>query len=271
MITVTLYNENESRPLRYEEIEFPSGEIGIEFEGVATIHSFAEIYAEVVAPHDIMKLFLIIDALKKQHKGKIKLILPYIPFGRQDRYTTDTSSFSLKVFANMLNSFELNQIDTMTPHSNVSGLLINNLRVIEPTVEIVEYYEDFDAKETVIVAPDAGAEKRAYLLAHALGVEDVYVCSKRRNARTGEIIGMVAPEIPVRKHIIVVDDICDGGRTFIELAKVLPDEDNRISLDLFVTHGIFSKGRDVLFDAGYDDVYAVYTFIEERLQNDTTN
>jgi ribose-phosphate pyrophosphokinase len=42
-----------------------------------------------------------------------------------------------------------------------------------------------------------------------------------------------------------VDDICDGGRTFIEISKALDGYQGE--LYLFVTHGIFSKGFEELF------------------------
>jgi ribose-phosphate pyrophosphokinase len=60
------------------------------------------------------------------------------------------------------------------------------------------------------------------------------------------------------KHVIIVDDICDGGRTFIELAKVL--KSNKVkNITLFVTHGIFSKGVDALFENGIDNIITTDT------------
>ena len=47
------------------------------------------------------------------------------------------------------------------------------------------------------------------------------------------------------KKVLIVDDICDGGRTFIELAKVLRAKGAE-TVDLYTTHGIYSKGTKVL-------------------------
>ena len=44
---------------------------------------------------------------------------------------------------------------------------------------------------------------------------------------------------------MIVDDICDGGQTFIELAKAL-EKQGAHQIFLYVTHGIFSKGLDTL-------------------------
>jgi ribose-phosphate pyrophosphokinase len=61
-----------------------------------------------------------------------------------------------------------------------------------------------------------------------------------------------------KKDFLIVDDICDGGRTFIELAKVLrPWTTGKIYL--YVTHGIFSNGLDV-FNSLIDGVYTANPF-----------
>lgn len=46
---------------------------------------------------------------------------------------------------------------------------------------------------------------------------------------------------------VITDDICDGGATFIGIAKELRRL-NCHKVVLYVTHGIFSKGIEVLMD-----------------------
>ena len=82
---------------------------------------------------------------------------------------------------------------------------------------------------------------------------------KIRSTDTGEITGTVVYSEHIgSKDFLIADDICDGGRTFIELAKVLrPLTDGKIYL--YVTHGIFSKGLDV-FEGLIDGVYTANPF-----------
>ena len=54
--------------------------------------------------------------------------------------------------------------------------------------------------------------------------------------------------------------ICDGGRTFVELGKKLK-ELGATKVNLHVTHGIFSKGKDV-FEGTVDEVYAKYDWTQ---------
>jgi phosphoribosylpyrophosphate synthetase len=61
------------------------------------------------------------------------------------------------------------------------------------------------------------------------------------------------------RDCIIVDDICDGGRTFIEIAKQLP---NTNSLTLVITHGIFSKGLKEL-EAYFDKIITTNSLLQE--------
>ena len=85
---------------------------------------------------------------------------------------------------------------------------------------------------------------------------EVVECSKLRNINTGEIRGTKVHSTGFLNHdCVIVDDICDGGRTFIEIAKVLKQK-GAGKIKLYVTHGIFSKGLDV-FDGLIDEIYTM--------------
>ena len=75
---------------------------------------------------------------------------------------------------------------------------------------------------------------------------------KHRDVLTGQITGTSIIGEAEAKTGIIVDDICDGGRTFIELAKVIRKDYDK--LILCITHGIFSNGFDELFKY-FDQIY----------------
>ena len=80
---------------------------------------------------------------------------------------------------------------------------------------------------------------------------------------TGNITHTSVEKIKVNKpRFIILDDICDGGRTFIELAKELRKVYGECYIALVVTHGIFSKGLDVILEH-LDDVYATINLHKE--------
>ena len=67
-----------------------------------------------------------------------------------------------------------------------------------------------------------------------------------------------------------MDDICDGGRTFIELAKVIRKDYSKDSkIVLIITHGIFSKGFETVFEH-VDEVYTTNSVNEFSSHNKLT-
>ena len=55
-------------------------------------------------------------------------------------------------------------------------------------------------------------------------------------------------------NVLVWDDLCDAGGTFILLAKELLTNGAK-EVNLFVSHGLFTKGTQILFDAGIKRIF----------------
>jgi ribose-phosphate pyrophosphokinase len=213
---------------------------------------------------DTIRIKLLKNALDNIGYGyKVKLIIPYMPYSRQDRVTEEGSAFALKCFAEIINGCNFHEVETWDAHSNVTELLINNIVNIDQSGFLREILEG-DSSIDCIIAPDAGAYKKVYetcsLLPELMRVGLTVVCAQKvRNVATGNIVGMDIEESKViGKHCLVLDDICDGGRTFVELAKILrsnePTKRPCKSIQLAVTHGIFSKGREEL-QKYYSQIY----------------
>ena len=221
--------------------------------------SFWSIEARVYTPADIMDLMLVTDALRRViPAGSIlKLVMPYVPYARQDRVAVDGEPLSIAVFCNLINALAFDQVEIWDPHSDVTPALIKNVR-IRPTRDLM--FAAFGMKgaasllrECAFVAPDAGARKRVSTLAKMFNTEVVFA-DKKRDPVTGKLSGaQVQGDVPA-KPLLVVDDICDGGGTFIELARVLREKTDQ-PLYLYVTHGLFTKGLQPL-KAAYAGVFS---------------
>lgn len=256
---VVLYN--------VDQFNFPGGEVGIKLTSLSEIgwsrcddHRIT-IKACLKNSDDIMALLLTVDAIRRQNPYcDLELYLPYVPYARQDRHMVEGDSLSIAVMAQLINSCNFKRVTIYDPHSDVTSALINNVRVI--SAEEVFHKIKSSWANTWIVAPDAGAYKKAHRFAQKVNAAGVLSCSKDRDLATGEITGMKCDADTQGKDLLVVDDICDGGRTFIELAKALGPHCEK--LELAVTHGIFSKGFEVVADV-YDTVYTTTSYHGERL------
>lgn len=217
----------------------------------------------------VMELLMVTDAVKRLYPHKpIVLIMPYVPYARQDRVANRGEAHGLKVFCTLINAQGYHRVVVQDPHSDVVAALLDNVEVDESIgaiEEVVRRIEREYGELPALIAPDAGARKRTLKIAQHLGGLEVVFADKVRDTKTLAITATeIHGELP-SAPLLVVDDICDGGRTFIELAKAIrtkeePDVATLIEgwkirpLMLYVTHGIFSYGVDLLLD-GYKDVY----------------
>ncbi len=179
---------------------------------------------------------------------QISAFIPYLPFARQDRHTTAEDPNSLEVIAKILNNEGFKDVFVFDPHSRASSEAIVNLRALNNHVFIQKVIQAMDVQDLVIVAPDKGAAPKMDLLVGYLNScfkdKDILpsYCTKERDPSTGKLSRPVSDITDYQgMRVLIVDDICDGGYTFIQLAKVLK-EHNAGQIDLAVSHGIFSKG-----------------------------
>jgi ribose-phosphate pyrophosphokinase len=250
---------------------FPGGEVGVNvkayFEADGSLD--IDLHALIRNSDDLMALFLTVNALREQAehdpRQTISLKLLYLPYARQDRVCNLGEANSLKVIGQLLNSLKLNRVSVLDPHSDVALGVVNNCSMLPQWEVAAEMLGHLVRKEHYeLVCPDAGAEKKTNRLAKELGAwgltPPVHYARKKRNLATGEITATEIDGDFTGKDLVIVDDICDGGRTFVELAKVLKKK-GAGKLALYVTHGIFSKGIDELKEH-FDHVYAAYSFKE---------
>lgn len=232
---------------------FPAKEVGVKIAKERVPIFVGEVVVKVVweGNDDLFALAQVVDALRNSFGIKdIVLEIPYFPYSRQDRRCFLGEGHALKVVVDFINSLHFSEVVTKDAHSYVLEALVNNLTAI-PQEVCARDLPIFDA----IVAPDQGAAKKIYnnFLVKNHNVP-VVVASKKRDSN-GKIVETTVDSVSYtsEQHVCVVDDLCDGGATFIELAKALRDK-GVCYMSLYVTHGIFSKGVDTLLQF-YDNIY----------------
>ena len=214
-------------------------------------------------------MFLVdaIDASDFDGPGVNTLILPYIPGARQDRSNpTGDVLLTLHSVAEMINTRMFERVVVLDPHSPESTRIINN--VVSFPLELVGWANDAELRTRRfdgIIAADKGGQARAEEMAVALRVP-VFYGGKTRDVSTGRLSGFTLESIP-KGHYLVADDICDGGGTFIGLADKIREQGS--TADLYVTHGIFSKGVEDLLKA-YSTIYTTDSLAGSERDNQVT-
>lgn len=239
--------------------------------------------ADIDDAQGVVDLMLVADALRRRTGGDtpLTLWLPYVPYARQDRATLAGEAFSAQVFCQLVNMLDFDEVVIADPHSAVVVGCLQKVRVLTVAELLIPLLAQsrhrallFDA---VLVAPDAGALPRTLAFASALQAYrrehgssapvQVLQALKHRNPQTGMLSApRLAPEqapcvlesVKAGHPLLVVDDICDGGGTFMQLATTLR-EHTQAPLYLYVSHGIFSKGVAGLHEQ-FDAVFCAFPF-----------
>ena len=254
--------EGSNKEVEVKFWKFPAGETGVKLQGICGNHVRIILFFE--SNDDLINLMFLCDAIREQEGSHVKiyLLIPYFPYARQDRYCAEGESFSLRVVCNLISALNFERIYVDDIHSEVmKGFFpagtIDNSSQVELQDYLVTEIIGSSLGIKAIVAPDNGAVKKASAAAKTHDL-DLIEFSKQRDPKDGSIKSIKCnidkDDLNKYSSLIVVDDICDGGYTFIQLAQVIKEEYGFTGdLHLVVTHGIFSKG--------FDDLNKYYTSI----------
>lgn len=229
---------------------------------------------------DLGDLVLANEYIKDLYPGKrVHLISPFIPYARMDRQIHKDDQpdqlFSLKYFASIINRMNFDKVICYDPHSGVTDNMIMNLQnmyvpVIKPIILKVLDEHEID----LMFAPDKGAYgKYPAYFQH----ENWFHGEKKRDLNDrGRLI---AEETIIHdygfslegKKVIIVDDICVRGGTFVNAAKALRSR-GVAEITLFVTHcenaikdGVLLQDGNELLDRVITTDSILHNFVSPKL------
>lgn len=231
-------------PVKY--FKFPGGELQVKLPEKIEYDRVLLIWKPVNSD-DILKLILTVDALKHAGIFDIEIDILYLPYARQDRICNPGEALSALVIVKLIDSLDVTLLRLWDIHNRDTLLLFKQTSICEMEVyDIFKRYkilDNFNLFNLVLCSPDIGALSRVNSIASRFELTAPITIIKKRNPETGKIIGINLRHYwPINaRNVLIVDDICDGGTTFIESAKLLR-KSGAGDLFLYVTHGIFSKG-----------------------------
>lgn len=248
----------EAHTKREEQRELEPTEIAIIQPNANSIHD------------DLFQLAMWNDyVLTQKHQPRRVLILPYVPGARADRGLP----FGLHIYKTFINQLDLDQIVVFDPHSPVTEQLLGAYDERLPggsTLTVVHSDELFDSVHTSlynfdqyagVIAPDKGAVKRAQAVADKLDLP-LFKAEKKRDESSGKLSGFTVERLPITGKLLLIDDICDAGGTFLGLADASGLIKER--LDLFVSHGVFSSIAEFTLPEKFGKVFTTNSYNPTR-------
>lgn len=262
-----------------EYIDYPSGvepHVRITAELPAVGFHHALFTARPTTATDLLRVLLAPSAWSDDRE--VQLFMPYMPHARQDRRAVPADAFSLHVIAGLLEKanyrqvhvFDLHNPDALNVHPSNMRSFVKNYAPTHFLTNVIRLEESSNRsqRQVLLVVPDKGMMRRLLhmvaneatdeepsLFADLMIRHEQLVCSKDRNPEDGHLNITVPHDVDVKGRVcVIVDDICDGGGTFIPIIEELKKRGAR-RVVLAVSHGLFTKGYTALRSAGLDQVY----------------
>lgn len=240
-------------PNKERRLDLPANMVNIDLYQIVN-----NVYWKYEDDKSIFEL-LALDYAIKTYCEQYNLYIGYMPYSRMDRVEKEGTTFSLDIITNILtkNLSSVNHLFILDPHSDITLNLLNNKQKYKKTVayefeesntpnnkyefakDVIDYTK-LNTKNTWFVFPDKGAARRY----NADDYPNVIICEKVRDFATGKIQQIKAhiekqttsPEKDA--PIIIIDDLCSYGGTFVGAIKAIENDLNIKSKNnwLIVTH-----------------------------------
>ena len=244
----------ENSDIKYKISRFPDGQQSITLDMIdadlpnkitvsitSRFNSFKDLEI-IIAANQALREFSYVE--------NVKLNVPYFLGARSDRkFETGTSNYLKTVICPIINAQNFSRVTVLDPHSDVLEACLNNYHKHNNHFLVKDALTKIDNRDGAqdricLVSPDAGAYKKIFDVAKEFKIDRIVTASKVRDIKTGKILRTEIPTLDQHKNLayVIIDDICDGGRTFIELAKAIKGSRPSAKVYLVVTHGIFSAG-----------------------------
>jgi ribose-phosphate pyrophosphokinase len=248
----------------YDLFKFPDNSIKFKVKNVATRE--VRIIISMRSSEDLITLGLICDQLTHLKVKSIYLDIKYLMYQQDDRRFSNDESFGLRFISNYINALpNIEMVSIYHPHSDKVEFIDKVVSVSND--ELLDFFfscEGTDSRNSdkIWVIPDSGAFKSQFKQIAFRGQEKMLVGVKSRDHETGDIVTSIECGDLKGQDCFIVDDICLGGRTFINIAKVLK-ENNCGKLFLVVSHGVFNRGVDHILEY-FDKIYTTDSICDPK-------
>ncbi len=258
-----------------EFITHSAGETHINLNPEITNKKYRKVlvHAHILNSNNLIETISLLNALYYRDIFP-DLYIPYCPYSRADRVVGNGGgdSYGINMLKDLLLGY-MYKIITLDIHSISSLEMLADSFMVENPIPYDKFIDNLRIRHKIadfcLVSPDAGSRDKVEFFAQKYQVPHFMLQKVRDQTNKGQIVSYkpINP-YPNTESAIILDDICDGGRTFIHCSNEIPSPARRF---LGVTHGIFSRGLDTLLQAGFEGIITTDSFpqhnnISKKLQ-----
>lgn len=172
------------------------------------------------ANDNLMELLVLIDALKRASASRISAVIPYYGYARQDRKVAPRTPISAKLVADLIVSAGAHRVLSMDLHaSQIQGFFNVPFDHLYAAPVLIDAITGYQAKDLVLVSPDAGGVERARAYAKHLNASLAIIDKRREKANVSEVMNVIGDV--EGKVAVLVDDMIDTAGTVTQAVPVL--------------------------------------------------
>jgi ribose-phosphate pyrophosphokinase len=188
--------------------------------------------------HNLVELFLMIDAAKRASADRITAVLPYYGYARQDRKDKPRVAISAKLVASLLERAGADRIIALDLHAaQIQGFFDVPVDHLFSAPVMIEYFKPLEVPDLTVVSPDPGGVERARAFAKRLNAPLAIIDKRREKPNVAEVMNVVG-EVEGR-NCLMVDDLIDTAGTLVKGAEALLQQGAR-SVSACATHAVLS-------------------------------
>lgn len=208
--------------------------------------------------HNLMEMFIMIDALRRASAARITAVIPFYGYARQDRKDQPRVPITAKLVANLIVTAGATRVLTMDLHAQqIQGFFDIPVDHLYAAPVIYKCLQEKQLKNLVVVSPDVGGLKMAYAYSQALDSELAIVAKRRKSASEVESMGIIG-DIDGR-NVLLVDDLTETAGTLTQASALLRKSGAK-SIIACVSHALLNDtGIDRLRKSNIDELITTDT------------
>ncbi len=214
--------------------------------------------------HNLMELFIMMDALRRASASRITAVLPFYGYARQDRKDQPRVPITAKLVANLLVAAGTNRVLTMDLHAQqIQGFFDIPVDHLYAAPVMYKHIKEKELPDLVVVTPDVGGIKMAHAYSQMLEAGLAIVAKRRKSATEIEAMTVIGE---IRgKTVLLVDDLTETAGTLTAAAKLLKRKGAR-SIVACVSHALLNDmGIERLRKSAIDELITTDTVLRPAI------
>ncbi|MGI0117203.1 ribose-phosphate diphosphokinase [Zooshikella sp. RANM57] len=197
----------------------------------------------------LLPLLFLLSTLKDLGALSVGVVLPYLPYMRQDDRFKPGEAITSKTFAHLLSQYA-DWLITVDPHlhryQSLSEIYSLETRIVH-SAECLAEWIDQQVENPLLIGPDSESEQWVRSVATTFQLPWQVLSKERFGDRDVQVS---APQVADYTDYtpVLIDDIISTGHTMLSAIQQLSDQGMRKAICMGV-HGVFAPGAEALLQS----------------------